>query len=355
MKNTYVVLDTNQLQQDWMGTGFRSMLLANRAAYNFLTVVVPRVVVEELVANHRRALQAATESNLKSARSLARLGHKLPDLTVREFDYREYILERFDEVLGFDVLDWPKVSHQELVARSTNRTPPFNQNGGGYRDSLVWASVLELASAGHPVVLVSADAAFSAQDGQLHHELSAEVEALGVPVTLVSDLTKWLLSLLPNASTVIDAIHTVRDEEFSEYYTSSDMSYEIEPTAADIGFDRRPIRFEIDETYLAGDIRRISEAVAGDGATVVEYDIEQVVHFRTVLPDIAVLNDDWEVESRVGDELTVTGAVDMVVRIAVLFDSERSFSVEEVRWSRADGTPRGQDVAEPNPLQQKLF
>jgi hypothetical protein len=84
-----------------------------------------------------------------------------------ELDYRAYLTERFNEVLGIKVMDWPSVSHRELVARAVSRTPPFDQKGSGYRDSLVWADVAELAKSGHDVVLASEDRIFADQDETL--------------------------------------------------------------------------------------------------------------------------------------------------------------------------------------------
>jgi PIN domain len=113
-----------------------------------------------------------------------------------ELDHRAYLTERLDEVLAITVMDWPTISHRELVVRAISRTPPFDHKGSGYRDSLVWADVVELAKAGHHVALASEDKIFAGQDGMLAPHLKAEVADVRGDVELVRDLGNWLLAQL---------------------------------------------------------------------------------------------------------------------------------------------------------------
>jgi hypothetical protein len=206
---------------------------------------------------------------------------------------------------------------------------PFDQKGGGYRDSLVWASVLELASDGHDVALVSADLAFADKDGQLHPELAGEVEALSGSVELVRDLSPWLLATLPSGpGGVREAVEVERDKQFTEYYFASDMQEWLTPEAADIGFSHRPLRFEVEESVWDGDIRKVTTSSPGEGALVAEYDLDQIVEFRAFLSEATEVEHDWDVESQLGDEIVVTGSLSMVVRVAVLFEADMSFSTK---------------------------
>ena len=113
------------------------------------------------------------------------------------WNYRKYVEERFDERLSFTVLPWPQTAHQDLAMRAVNRTPPFNEKGTGYRDSLVWADVVELARSGHDVALVSMDKAFEGNPGELAPALQAEVDPLEGSVELVRDFSSWLIAALP--------------------------------------------------------------------------------------------------------------------------------------------------------------
>ena len=355
MSRVTVVLDATELRRDWMLVGFRMQLLASRAAQGSIGVSVPASVLEELVAHHERESATAAQDYAKVVQTTSRLGLHVPTSEFAPIDYRANLLERFDEVLNFTVLDWPGVSHAHLVSRAVGRIPPFDAKGGGYRDSLVWASVLELVVAEHDVVLVSADRAFAGQQGELHPSLQAEVEPLSGSVSLVQDLSVWLLSTLPTGSTIVEAVQESRDEDFSNYYFQSDIQSDLFPSAGDIGFTHRPIKFEAEESEWGGDVRRVSAVSAGAGSIVAEYDINQVVSFRAILPNNAAIEAGWEVESSIRDEVTVVGQVDMLVRMGVLFDADMSFVIDDLSWRRADGSAPGPDVAPEDPTVVSLF
>lgn len=320
-------------------------LLATRTSQGSFSVNIPPSVLEELIAHQRRESEAATRTYAKAVHALNRLGFRAPAGETLRINYRAYLLERFEEVLSFVILDWPKVSHETLVDRAVYRVPPFDSKGGGYRDSLVWMNVLELVKQGREVVFVSADRGFANAQGELHSDLVSEIDALPGSVILVRDLSAWLLSTLPAGSSLIDAVQAVRDQEFADFYFQSDIQSDLFPSAADIGFSHRPIRFELDESEWGGDIRKVSAVTAGEGVIVAEYDVDQIISFRVTLPEGATIEPDWEIEGSFGNEVNVLGRVDMVVRIAVLFDADMSFAIDELSWRRADGTPAGLDFS----------
>lgn len=80
----------------------------------------------------------------RATRMYRRLGIEAPEPRTAA-DYREYVEERIDEYLGFDVLALPGTDHADLVRRAVNRIPPFDSKGSGFRDSLLWGNVVELA------------------------------------------------------------------------------------------------------------------------------------------------------------------------------------------------------------------
>lgn len=238
---TVVVLDTNELQRDWLCTGLRFQLLRYRHFYPPIQVYIPAVVIEEVAANHAREVEEARTSLNSAVRKLERLGLPSQVTLAGNFDYRSFLLERFDEVLAITPLQWPNVSHEQLVDRAVNRISPFDNRGSGYRDSLVWADVLTLARSGQDVVLVSQDRAFASAD-TLAEPLAAEVVQLPGTVQLVRDFGSWLLGRLPwSVANLDDAVAHSRDAEFFEWFLQSDFQAELEPDAQDLGFYRFPL------------------------------------------------------------------------------------------------------------------
>ena len=162
-----VVLDTNELSRDFLCSGLKYQLLEHMFHATWLTVYVPAVVLEELVANHQRAVERSDGEITQIAKVRRRLGLTPISTVADQFDYRAYITERWDERLAFNVLPWPSVAHEELVERAVKHLPPFNSKGSGYRDALIWSDVLALAAEGRDIAFVSSDGVFGDAEANL--------------------------------------------------------------------------------------------------------------------------------------------------------------------------------------------
>ena len=348
-----VVLDTTELRRDWTLAGLTLRLLGHASLQTFIDVRIPAVCIEELVAHHQREVMKADELFRTAARAYRRLGVVAPEAPFVG-DYRRYIEERLDEHLGFEVLPIPDADHADLVRRAVGRIPPFNDKGTGYRDSLVWANVVELATAGADVVLVTADRVFRADDGRLAEPLRREVESLRGRVQVVTELTPWLLENLPwRSTTVADAVAIAQDEEFAQHFDASDFQDEMQPEAEHLGFDRAPYAFRVDDIRWTVGIERKGSPRSAAGADVVEYDITGDVTFEAVLPNGTYVESGWAVQ-HVGDRFLVRGTIAMTAGVIVLFGHDLAMEVENVDWRRRDTGRPGPGV-EPDEAQTPLF
>lgn len=339
---TVVVLDANELQRDWLCTGPKYQLIRHRPFYPPIEVCVPAAVIEELVANHARAASEAQASLEAAERKLGRLGVKTSVAAGDSLDYRSYLLSRFDEVLGITVLEWPTVSHRELVARAVSRTPPFDARGSGYRDALIWTDVLKLAASGRHVVLVSHDGAFADSGGTgLAAPLAAEVRDLPGRVELIREFGQWLLSQVPwQVADLGDAVLHSRRSEFDEWLTQSDFLTEVEPRPEDLGFQRSPYRVSVEDVQWTDTVHLDSRQVP-DGVALDEYDIRVDVEFEAEISEGTRIEDEWTVLSAdVPGRITVHGRAPMAMRVGVLYDDEQ-WSVEELAWRRVDAVGPG--------------
>lgn len=341
-----LVLDTTELRRDWMFRGMTSQILAHAVSKTINTVAIPAPVLEELVAHHARE---SAEARARLERTVAD-NHRLGLATVAAdsvvFDYRNFVLERWDERLGFSVLPWPTVEHSALVFRAVNRLAPFDEKGGGYRDALVWASALELAGKGADVVLVSADRAFSDGGDRLAPSLMEEFADLPGSIELVRDLAPWLLSHLPwGAETIAEAVILARDEAFVTYFLESDLQDELSPDAEAVGFDTAPYFFRVAEVDWDGSCDRVSTRPVSDGASIAEYDIGEIVEFVAEVSDRSRIEPGWDTErASSAGRLVVKGRVNLVLRVGVFFENDSTFSFEDLSWRRADGVPPGPGV-----------
>lgn len=349
-----LVLDSNELVKDWKLVGLNMTLLSYSAWKNVLQVEIPLLVLDEVTAAHGRAVETSKVTLARLNRERSRLGLSLAETPEDEIDYRQYLEDRVEEQLGFNLTGWPRVDHAELVQRAVNRLAPFDSSGGGYRDSLIWMSALALAESGRDVILVSSDLAFSGKNGELEENLASEAAELTGSVILVRDLSNWLLSNLPwKTDNLKDALALARDESFEEYLSTSDFHVHFAPDAESIGFQRSPYSFQTTSLEWNGCLDRVSSRRRDDGAVLVEYDIGQEVQFEALVSDTSPVEGHWD-KWTMGGLSNVNGESTMVLRIAVLFAVDQSMEFDEISWRRADGTPRGAGI-EGQPLGQPLF
>lgn len=351
-----VVLDTNELTRNYMLTGLKYQLIETMGHTTWLDFRIPRVVLEELIANHERAVTAAKTKLDKLNRERRMLGLAGLAEPADSLDYRAYVEERLDERLGISVLEWPITAHSDLVARAVRRRRPFNERGDGYRDALVWADVARLAGAGQDVALVSADRAFAGPDGALAAQLAAEVAELPGSVELVSNFGQWLIKELPwhKIADLESAIQQAASSQFVDYYLHSDFQEDLAPDIQALGFSAPPYSVVIDEVQWDGSLTNLGGSTdQGDGG-LLEFELGQEVSFYGVFPVEIQAEEGWSVsEPDLLHRVEVEGVVDMTLRVAVLFGGEFGLVVDELSWLRADGTapgPSTRDLLDPRQM-----
>lgn len=156
----WVVLDSNAFSwNDWYLGSAAGRLLRDEATAGRLKLVVPEVVIRECVANHERAVGAALdkiEAGQRTLRELHATSEEILSPTV-SLTYRADLEAIVRDAAG-EILPIVAVPHSYLVDKAVERARPFDAQGDGYRDALIWENVLELLAIGpDPVVLISND------------------------------------------------------------------------------------------------------------------------------------------------------------------------------------------------------
>jgi hypothetical protein len=177
-------------------------------------VLVPAVVRDEIRAKFFERLKGA-QGDMESARHsierLTRVQFKTPSIDVAA-ETMKYLLRldsRLKRVNG-RTLAYPSAAHPELVERELNDLRPFQPKGTGYRDALIWYSLLEyLKKEPRDCILVTKNTNdFSAQKDEvklIHGDLASDLKAAGVATSLeirrnldefISDFVKPVLQKL---------------------------------------------------------------------------------------------------------------------------------------------------------------
>lgn len=158
MSKPLVVLDTNAVFDDPYFRGSQVGRLLSLARRGYLEVAVPEIVLQELQRQQRKTVSGKLDYLLRAesrvleamrALGIEEAKHEivLPDVrglrpdTLLDSIYRD-VRARL-ESNSVEVLPLPTVEHQTLLNLDLAGRPPFAANGKGYRDALIWYSIVE--------------------------------------------------------------------------------------------------------------------------------------------------------------------------------------------------------------------
>jgi hypothetical protein len=186
-KPTHIVLDTNVLVADYWLVKPSSLLLAAFAKRTGAEIVVPRVVVEETKNKHKTHLDEALRQ-LEEARTRARvIFKKVSDLQGSELTldfapigrakgYPEFLDEKLKS-LNSRIIDYCDIPQQSLIARALEKRRPFRNDDKGYRDAVIWESLLTLCTGNTTeIAFVSNDQDAFWDGNNVHPDLIADLD-----------------------------------------------------------------------------------------------------------------------------------------------------------------------------------
>ncbi|PSL51525.1 uncharacterized protein DUF4935 [Saccharothrix carnea] len=192
-KRVAVVIDSNAVWDDWLLERDVWTRLAILSGHGLIEVCLPEVVVQELARGYKRALNnlVAGLEKLKLTKLASLLELNVPpniadlnDSTTEKIaTYVPRLRARLAE-LGVTTLPVPAVDQQTMLTRALEARKPFDAEGkNGYRDSLIWYTVLSMCKDRGPstkIMFVTDNTKdFCDTKGELHESLLEEVVATG--------------------------------------------------------------------------------------------------------------------------------------------------------------------------------
>jgi hypothetical protein len=193
-----IVLDTTVFENGFNSRSAEVSLLKSFLVREGAELCIPKVVYEEALNRARKRI-ADANSRIDTLHRLTggQEGFQKvkPDDALHSYDESLKALLRD---LSARILKYPGVGHEELVKRALVPSKPFVESGRGYRDALIWYSLLDLArSETGEVVFVSENSEDWCEGGKefrLHSSLTKELEGLGsgaASVLIVPNLTEF--------------------------------------------------------------------------------------------------------------------------------------------------------------------
>jgi hypothetical protein len=189
-----IVLDTNAVHSDPWLAGTPGKRLLELAARGSCVIVYPQVVIEELRRQRRRAADQAHKQATRGLSDMEKAGVDVSQtntLLKASFDKIDTDLDNaFESVLKQDNVTSspvPDVAAAAILKRDLAQRRPFIEvqvkqkpASVGFRDTLIWETVLAVLEQGDPsekVVFVTADRGFLSDDSKsLHQDLLDDLD-----------------------------------------------------------------------------------------------------------------------------------------------------------------------------------
>lgn len=178
-----VIVDANILVEDPLLRDRKWDAAEAAISAGRLRLVLPEVARREAIGGfHRyhdekiRQVRAVLRKSSSRAKSAA--GSLIQTYDAEKAEYESILDARIQEI-GIEVSPLADIDHVDLTQRAIDRTPPFNESGGGYRDSLIWLTALEQIE-DHPfddLTILSKDSIFLKKRRALEEESRRETGA----------------------------------------------------------------------------------------------------------------------------------------------------------------------------------
>ncbi|HLO55646.1 MAG TPA: PIN domain-containing protein [Saprospiraceae bacterium] len=183
------ILDANIIISDFRLTSPDSKILLEAAKNKNIELFIPEIVLDEIFNKFTERLLDA-KSKIDKEKNIIK---KLTNLDlIDEFsldqieniaqEYKKYIIKIFDDN-NVKILNYPSVTHKEIVQKAIKKLKPFNSSEKGYRDSLIWENVKDLMPnlgtniANPEVIFVTNNKKdFCENENDLHRELITEIK-----------------------------------------------------------------------------------------------------------------------------------------------------------------------------------
>lgn len=233
----HVLADSNIYGRDLTLEGGAFEVFFDQAASGHFRIVLPEVVVIETHELYRREVTERIAQRDRPSTRLRKLDVDSPEAPQIDVQAAADAFEaklRKKATAGGVVVSVPDVDHEQLVRRAALKRRPFRDRGVGYRDALIWQSVLAIAAAGDDVAFVSAnhkDFASDERGVELHRDLLADLAAAKASgkVTLYPDLDAFLKAEAERAETLEAAEKVLADnrDRLLERLESTFSYYEL--------------------------------------------------------------------------------------------------------------------------------
>lgn len=222
----YIFLDTNVFYNDWFLNNANFRYLFHYLSNEDGTLLISRLVCQEAENIREREFNSAKieiERQFGQVRKLTNIDPVFSIPNCSDYNLLEVLRNRCENSVLVDYVDVP---HDLLVTKALKILKPFSDGEKGYRDSLIWLSLVKFlkdSSIDEEVVFITnnkSDFFLTGKDGfQLHPHLIADLRLFGVSADIrpYDSLFKFIQDSVDTKDHAIDRQRTRYEaEEFLE-------------------------------------------------------------------------------------------------------------------------------------------
>ncbi len=198
-----IVLDTNIIRSDWHLKSKEFDILEDYLKKTDSSFVLPKIILEEIKGLFKRELKAEYDVIAKASSNLNHLlKEELANELVLDFEsstefYAKRLIRRMD-LTSNKIIDYNNDFLPELVQRAIMKSKPFKDEDRGFRDCIIWLTLLKYTQACHEkqIVFISNNP-IDFGDGnkespKLHPELLNDCENLNIKINYYRNLKDFI-------------------------------------------------------------------------------------------------------------------------------------------------------------------
>lgn len=226
-KRSLVILDTNIYYDHFYLTSNQFLTLRDSLEQLNLVWALPEIVLDEVAGKYKEKISELHKNLSKLNKDIERLIGKneviTKEIKVDEScnEYMAQLKDLFERSYNMILLPYPLKAHKYIAERAILKRKPFKEGGDGYRDTLIWETVLSVLTAGqyNNVLFVTNNSKdFFGKDGKIHQELKKDMVDINISPNRIIEFNS-LYSLLtnyivPKLTLLSDTLEKVRNDQY---------------------------------------------------------------------------------------------------------------------------------------------